>query len=83
LNSFGGSHVPGRGLTVGQQGVTPDDTAAMRQLFKMPAPWKPAGTMQQMAVISFSGGFTAPDGTWATNVGRLNTGSAYRFWVLQ
>ena len=70
----------GRGYAIGHQGVAASDAAAIARLFTSDVPWKPAGTMQQYAVITFDGSTPAPTGNWQLPSGRF--GSPYRFWYL-
>lgn len=81
---WGGTIGPAnRGYTIGQSNVTPDDIAAITALFIGSCPWKPAGTMQQWAVLSFDGSFPVPTGNWETAVGRAAAGPQFRFWRLK
>jgi hypothetical protein len=45
-------------LTIGMQGMTPEDWNAMRRLFKGAHIWKPAGTNQQFAIV-YLGDYTS------------------------
>ena len=86
LGAWGNSLQPGRGYTLGQQGVTPDDIAALQRLFTAPA-WKPAGTFSDFAVIVIEDHHTgvtpiAPAGAWGTVLGRGTAPPVVRFWQL-
>lgn len=76
--------------TIDGHGVSTEDIDAIRNLFKRTrngVVWKPAGTRQMFAVVSYvAEGDTppvAPDGTWGTELGRLIAApSVLRFWDL-
>jgi hypothetical protein len=76
------------GYSIGQLGVTPDDVDAIRGLFARPTPWKPAGTLQQWAVIKVSPNTYTPDATWANwskvsgGVRLPSRGVGWRYWAL-
>lgn len=79
--AWGGDLRGGRGYTLGQQGVTPDDVRAMRDFFVGSVSWKPAGTLTDYIVVALDGATLAPDGTWATIAGRYAAERAgARFW---
>jgi hypothetical protein len=81
LGTWGGSLAPGRGLTLGQQGVTPGDIRAMRRFFHGTVQWKPAGTRTDYAVLDLDGAAVVPGGLWGTVRGRVtNARNTLRFW---
>jgi hypothetical protein len=80
LGAYDNSLIPGRGFTVGHQGVTHEDALAIKKLFRGSRQWKPAGTAQQFAVIGFDAAAPVPDGAWGNNQGRDR---AFRYWSLQ
>jgi hypothetical protein len=69
----------GRGYTIGQYGVTPEDIAAMRELVLGATPWKPAGTRAEHVVLVFDNTFPVPTGNWQT---QINRDPAFRYWSL-
>lgn len=78
---WGGTVGPdGRGYTIGQYGVTPDDIAAMRELVLGETPWKPAGTRAEYVVVMFTNGIP-PNPTWNWD-DQINRDPAYRYWSL-
>jgi hypothetical protein len=70
----------GRGYTIGQYGVTPDDIAAMRDLVLGATAWKPAGTRAEHIVVMFANG-VPPNPTWDWDL-HANRNPAYRYWSL-
>lgn len=79
LGAYGNSLQPGRGLTIGQQGVTPEDCRTIKGLLKGKHPWKPSGTLGEWLIVSFDGSPPVPDGGWLTWQGR---DPAFRYWSL-
>ncbi len=81
---WGGS-MPSPGYAIGQQGVTEQDSLAMKRLMRAPA-WKPAGTRAEWLIVSLDGTDPAPDGSWyfwSANVGGTQTPTrdpAFRYW---
>jgi hypothetical protein len=87
LSSFPWGHTlePGRGLTVGQMGVTPGDAKTVKNLFKGSRPWKLAGTKAEWLICVLGQDEDhAPDGTWEnwTYNGAPSRPAAWRFWKL-
>jgi hypothetical protein len=72
---WGGS-LPAPGYAIGQQGVTEQDSLAMKRLMRGRA-WKPAGTRAEWLIVSLDGTEPAPDGTWDSWAGR---DPAFRYW---
>lgn len=75
------------GATWGQQGVTRFDIVAIRRLLKPPAPWKPAGTRGEYAIIVLQDRtiplLIDPSGqAWDTLAGRNTAHGVLRFWRL-
>ncbi len=75
------------GATWGQQGVTSSDIGIMRGFFKPPAPWKPAGTRAEYAIVVLQDRSIPltidPAGqAWGTPAGRATAPSVLRFWRL-
>lgn len=80
VGTWGGAATIGaiaRSVSVGQQGVTPDDCRAIRDLFRGRHPWHCAGTMPQVAILTFDGAAPVPAGSWAHYAGR---NGAFRYW---
>lgn len=75
------------GILWGQSGATFDDVKALGRLFKVPRPWKPAGTYTDYAVVVLEDHYTAADlvpaGAWGTASGRLTAPDVVRFWNLR
>lgn len=76
--------------TVGQQGVTTDDVAAIRRLFASPTrdsvPWKPAWTRIERAIMVLGDTAVAitPAGGWGDMYARFaaEKAGAFRFWEM-
>lgn len=82
---WGASLQPGRGLTIGQRGVSVGDCRTVRNLFRGDHPWKMAGTKPEWLVLVLGEDEAhAPDGTWRywTQDGVPQRYAGWRYWRL-
>lgn len=80
LGAYDNSLVPGRGYTVGHQGISHQDALTIKKLMRGRHPWKPAGTRAEWAIVSFGATLPVPDGSWGSFAGR---DPGFRYWNLR
>lgn len=77
---WGGAIGAGAGRTIGTSGVDVQDILTLQGLMGGLTPWRPAGTMGQWMIVSFTtSGNPAPTGNWDLPG---NRDPAYRYWRL-
>jgi hypothetical protein len=67
-------------ISLGIEGMRPDDAVAIDGLQAPPHSWKPAGTHPEYVIYSLTGADPVPDGTWYNRRGRQDASAAgFRF----